>query len=126
MNYQITSDNIEVSPSMIELAKEKLSKVGHHLVHVPDDLVIFRVVLNKAPKDLFEVKVEASIKGKSFFSHATHHVLESAIILTVEELDRQLEKEKVKKNDPHEWEEKRELKRFSDIEDSKIEDSQKG
>lgn len=113
MSYQITSDNIDISPSMTELAKGKLEKLKHHLVDYTEDLISFRVVLNSVPKETFEAKVEAVVNGKSFFAHATHYSVESALVAAISEIDRQMQKT-LKKQHGDDWEKRREQKRFSD------------
>lgn len=115
MSIQITSDNIELSPSMHELANQKLAKLQDHIPDYVAENTSYRVVMNSAPDQQFTVKIEATIKGKHFFSDETHPVLESAIIKAIEELDRQVQKE-VKKDRTDDWEKQRELKRFSDTE----------
>jgi len=111
MDYQITSDNIQISESMKELAKSKLTKLETRLKEIPDGSKSFRVVLNGAPDEKFEVKVEAVINGKQYFSEETDYSLESALVLVVEELNKQFEKSKMYEQN---WEEKREAKRFSE------------
>ena len=113
MNIQVTSDNIDVSPSMIELAKLKLSRIDDRFPDVPEDAKEARVVMNVLPDENFEVKMELIIDGKKYFSQHIDFSMETAVIETVEEIARQMEKEKsiIEK----EWEEKREIKRSSDI-----------
>lgn len=113
MGYQITSDNIDISPSMIVLTKQKLAKLDHHLAHIHPDLISYRVVLNSIPDNAFEAKLEVQIKGKVYFAHEKHHVLESAIILATEDLDKQLKKV-LHKEKAQEWEQKREQKRLTE------------
>jgi ribosomal subunit interface protein len=110
MEYQITSDNIEVSDSMKEMALSKLSKLEPRLKDIPEDLCSFRVVMNKAPDEMFQVKTEAIINGEQYFAEETDFTVETAMILVVEELERQLEKAKF--GDETGWEDIREAKRF--------------
>ena len=58
MSLQITSDNIEITPSMTELAKKKAARLLAKLKDVPDELKNIRLVLNKAPNDFFDVKAD--------------------------------------------------------------------
>lgn len=109
MNYQITSDNIEISNSMKVLATDKLSRLDNKLKDVPEGSKSCRVVLNTAPDNTYEVKIEAIIDGEKFFSEEVGYTLESALILAIEELEKQLEKSKYGGAD---WEERREQKRF--------------
>ncbi|MFA6981475.1 MAG: HPF/RaiA family ribosome-associated protein [Patescibacteria group bacterium] len=113
MIIQVTSDDIEVSPSMIELAKKKLTRIDDRFPGVPEDSKEARVVLNTLPNEHFEVKIDLIAEGKEYFSQHVDFSLETAIIEAVEEIDRQVEKEKsiIEK----EWEEKREIKRSPEI-----------
>lgn len=112
MIIQVTSDNIEVSPSMIELSKQKLARIDDRFPDVPEDSKTARVVLNFLPGENFEAKLDLVIRGKEYFSQHTDFSLETAIIEAVEELDRQMEREKtiIEK----EWDEKRQMKRSSE------------
>lgn len=96
MNYQITSDNISLSPSMKSLALDKLQKLDRILKDIPEDSRSARVVLNKGAgdEDTFEVKIHLNAKGKEYFSNDTDYTLETAIVRTIEELARMIEKEK--------------------------------
>ena len=109
MDYQITSDNIDLSPSMVELAKSKLSKLENKISDIPQESRTFRVVMNSAPNQNFSVKVELLLNGKKFFTDETSFSLESALILSVEELERMIEKEQ---NHSRKWSVKRAGKRF--------------
>jgi ribosomal subunit interface protein len=109
MNYQITSDNIEISESMRELARIKLSKLENRFKGVPEGSKSTRVVMNKEPVDRFGVKVELDIDGTVFFIDQKSFTVENALIIAVEDLERQIEKSKYGSTD---WEEKRESKRF--------------
>jgi ribosome-associated translation inhibitor RaiA len=112
MKYQVTSDNIEISPSMIELAKSKAVKIETRVKNVPEDLKSLRIVLNKAPLEKFSVKIEANIHGKQYFTDETSFTLENAIIGAVEELDRMLKKEQ---NNTSEWKKTRDSKRLINV-----------
>lgn len=96
MNYQITSDNISISPSMKSLAKDKLDKIDRILSDVNEDSKSVRVVMNKASDkdDTFEVKILLNADGKEYFSNHIDYTLESAVVNTVEELARMLRKDK--------------------------------
>ncbi|KKS17345.1 MAG: hypothetical protein UU77_C0001G0005 [candidate division WWE3 bacterium GW2011_GWC1_41_7] len=110
MDYQITSDNITVSDSMKELAQSKFSKLDGRLKEIPDGSKSIRIVMNSAPDETFEIKAEAIINGKQYFAHETDFSMESAMVLVVEELHKQLEK--AEKMYEQKWEENREAKRF--------------
>jgi ribosomal subunit interface protein len=109
MNYQISSDNMEVTESMKELAREKLSRIEERFDYIPEGSKSARVVMNTAPVEQFEVRVEINLDGNVFFTDETNYSLETALITAVEELDRQIEKSKLGSED---WEKQREAKRF--------------
>ena len=112
MEYQITSDNIEISESMKALALEKFAKFESRTKDIPEGSKSCRIVMNKAPEETFEVRVEVILNGVHFFSDETHFSLETALILVIEELERQLNKNKIGQEDGKAWEEQREAKRF--------------
>src|SRR3989344_4208020 len=114
MTYQITSDNIDLSESMKELAKEKLSKIESRFPNLTEDEKLFRVVMNSAPNEMFSIKVEAELGGKSYFSDETSYTLENALVATVEEIERMIKKES---DHSAKWNEKRENKRFKPAQD---------
>lgn len=96
MNYQITSDNISLSPSMKALALEKLEKLDRVLKDIDENSRSARVVLNKGAgdEDTFVCKIHLNVKGKEYFSDDTDYTLETAIVRTIEELVRMIKKEK--------------------------------
>lgn len=95
MKYQITSDNINLSPSMVTLTKDKFERVEGRVKHLPQDGCFARIVLNSAPGDKFTVKADLDINGKKYFSDETEFTLEAAIIKTVEELLQMMEKDSI-------------------------------
>jgi ribosomal subunit interface protein len=97
MQYQITSDNMQVSPSMEALTKEKFTRIEHRFKDLPDGSKSIRVVMNTAPEDMFTVRAEVNANGKVYFSDETDYTVEGALIKTVEELVKMIEKEKDKK-----------------------------
>ena len=94
MQYQITSDNIEMSPSMETLTKEKFERLENRLANIEEGSKRARVVLNKSPNNTFTVKANVVIKGRDYFSDETDFSLEGALIKTVEEIVHMLEKDK--------------------------------
>ena len=98
MKYQITSDNIKLSPSMEKLTKEKFKRVEKRLKDVYEGSKRIRVVLNKSSDEdeRFEVKVVVNVKGKEYYAEESDYKLETAIIKTVEELLRNMKKERGK------------------------------
>ncbi len=96
MKYQITSDNMSVTDSMKFLVQAKLEKLERKWEDIPEDSKFGRIVLNKAPDDTFVVKIEISLDGEAFFVTETGYELETALIDTVNELDRIYRKKKEK------------------------------
>lgn len=94
MKYQITSDNMTVSPSMDALTKLKFERIDKRFEDIPDDAKFARVVLNTAPNEMFEVRANVVISGKEYFSDDTDYTVETALINTVEEILQMIEKDK--------------------------------
>jgi ribosomal subunit interface protein len=113
MSIQITSDNIELTDSMVSLAKSKIARFRHHIKDVPEDLRNIRVVMDSGPNKTFSAKIEMKVEGTTFVADETEFSLETALIRAVEEVDRQYRKSK-SKTESGEWKEKREMKRFSE------------
>ncbi len=115
MKYQITSDNISLSPSMENLAKEKFAKIEKHLKDSLKEISIIRIVLNKSQDvaEKFVVKADFTVGGHKYFSDETDFSLDGAIIKVVDELMRMLQKEKDKEDSAREegWKEIRSIKR---------------
>ena len=86
MNYQITSDNIDLTSSMIALAQEKFSKVEHRFSQNELENTLVRIVLNTAPVEEFVVKIELNANGKQYFTERTGFSLENALIEAVKEI----------------------------------------
>jgi ribosomal subunit interface protein len=113
MQYQITSDNIEMSPSMEALAHEKTKKLEQKVKNVPDDLKTLRVVMNSAPEDRFEAKILFTVRKHEYYAEANEYTLESALVKAVDDLERMLEKDKDFTTEQS-WEEAREAKRLTE------------
>ncbi len=110
MQYQITSDNIEISPSMKTLAKEKFSKIEKRLTEKELEEAMVRIVLNKSgAEDEFRVKIELSYGGKKYFASERDYLLESALIKTVEEVEKMRRRDDISYIE--DWKEQREVKR---------------
>ena len=110
MEYQITSDNIEVTDSMKALAQEKLEKIEERLTEKENKEALARVVMNKSSaEDGFRVKIELSFGGKKYFASERDFLLESAIIKTVNEVERMRRKDDVSYME--DWKKQREIKR---------------
>lgn len=112
MIYQTSSDNIDISPSMQALAKDKFSKIERFFTNVPEDLKKVRIVMNKGQAiDTFEVGIDLDLGSMSFYGKGVDFQLETALIAAVEDVKEQYLKDKDKK-DSKEWTEAREAKRF--------------
>ncbi len=110
MQYQITSDNIELSESMKALAEGKFSKVEKRLTEKEKEETLVRIVLNKSgAEDEFRVKIELSYGGKKYFATERDYLLESALIKTTEEVERMRRRDDVSYFE--DWKKQREAKR---------------
>ena len=96
MQYQVTSDNIQLSESMKVLVREKFERVKSRLKNFPDDSKSVRVVLNSAKDGKFEVRANVKASKFDYYSDELEYSLEGAIIKTVEELLRMMERDKEK------------------------------
>ncbi len=113
MNYQITSDNIEISESMKELVYLKMQKLERRWESVHEGSKSVRVVLNSAPDKTFMVKIEATINGEPYFTEEAGFELETALVDAVEELDRIYRKDK-DYDQKQQWQQAREEKTVSE------------
>jgi ribosomal subunit interface protein len=113
MNLQVSSDNMEVTESMKELARQKMEKLERRWQDIPDDTKTVRVVLNKAPEDSFLAKIEVILNGEHFYTEESGFELETAIVEAVEELDRMYLKQKEKKQES-DWQEIRDEKTLTE------------
>ena len=105
MQYQISSDNIEMSESIQILTKEKFERLETRVSHLDEDAVQVRVVINVAPEDKFEIKVVANINGKEYFTDETNASMEHGLIECVSELIRMIDKDQEKN-----WDQVREVR----------------
>lgn len=96
MRYQITSDNIELTPSMEALAKEKFERLENRIRDFDEDSKHARIVLNTAPDGRFTAKASVKVGGREYFSDETDFSLEGALIKTVSEIFEMMEKEKTR------------------------------
>lgn len=110
MQYQITSDNIEVTESMKALAIDKFSKIEERLTQKEKDEALVRIVMNKSGgNDEFRVKIELSYGGKQYFASEKDYSMETTLIKAVSELERMRRKDDVSYQQG--WKERRDLKR---------------
>jgi ribosomal subunit interface protein len=118
MPLQVTSDNLEVTPSMKALAESKIDKILSKLEDLPEDQVDTRIVLNKGEAEgTFVVKIQLDIGTKTIVGEDFEYSLESALIKAVDDTLRQFQKERSKKNS-EEWKKRRDMKIFKDEEDA--------
>jgi ribosome-associated translation inhibitor RaiA len=114
MNYQITSDNIEMSPSMHALVLEKFKKIESRLVDFSEDQKTVRVVMNSAKDDRFDVKIRFVLNGKEYFVEEESFTLENALITAIADLERELQTDKIIQIEEN-WKKTREAKRFDPV-----------
>jgi len=95
MKYQITSDNIALSPSMETLTKDKFERIEKRTKHLPDDACFARIVINSVPQNMFSVNIKLDFNGKEYFSDQTEYTLEAALIKVVDELLEMMEKDSI-------------------------------
>ena len=93
MKFQVTSDNIDVSDSMVAMVHDKFDRLAGRYGHLPEDACHARVVINSVPVDSFAIRVVANINGKEYFTDETAVSVEHALIACVEELLRMTTKE---------------------------------
>ena len=115
MQYQITSDNIDLSPSMEVLTKDKFERIEVRTSNLPEGSCFARVVLNTVPDEQFEVKVNLILSGKEYFSDQTAYTLENALVVVVEELLDMIEKDSIVQR-------RKELKKEENLEEFLVEE----
>lgn len=95
MKYQITSDNIQISQSMKELATEKFEKVDKFLSNIDEDSKHVRIVMNSAAEEgTFLVKILLRANGKEYFTDETDYSLEITLTKAIEEIITKIKKDK--------------------------------
>ncbi len=109
MIYQISSDNMSLTEGMKVLAQEKIAKLERFFKDFPEDTITARVVLNTgSANDTFEVRLELNANGKVYFIQEREYSLESSLVKVVDEIERQLKKDR--SDDVRGWEKIREMK----------------
>lgn len=113
MNIQITSDNIEITPSMKFLAHKKIDKILSKLGKgTPEDLVDLRVVLNKGNEEkTFESKLVLHIGGFQIVGTGKDYTLETSLVEAVEDSLRRYKKKT--RQETKGWKKRREMKIYS-------------
>lgn len=95
---------------MKSLAIEKFSKIEKRLTEKEKEEALVRIVLNKSSADdEFRVKIELSYGGRKYFASEADFQLETALINTIEEVERMRRKDDVSYIE--DWKKRRELKR---------------
>ena len=95
MKYQITSDNIQISQSMKELATEKFEKVDKFLSNIDEDSKHVRIVMNSAAEEgTFLVKILLRASGKEYFADETDYGLEITLSKAIEDIITKIKKDK--------------------------------
>ena len=115
MQYQITSDNIDLSPSMEVLTKDKFERIEARTINLPEGSCFARVVLNTVPDEQFEVKVNLILSGKEYYSDQTGYTLENSLVVVVEELLDMIEKDSIVQR-------RKELKKEENLEEFLVEE----
>ncbi len=119
MQYQITSDNMDITESMKELVYKKAQKLERHWSDANGDNILVRIVLNSAPEETFLVKIDANVDGERFYTEEPGYALETALVEAIEEMVRKYGKS-TEKREEKEWEARREGKALTE-EDLEIE-----
>jgi putative sigma-54 modulation protein len=96
MNLHLTGHHLEITPSLREYIKSKLSKLSNHFDHMIDVKVTLTV-------EKLVQKVEATIHvpGNDLHAESSDENMYSAIDLLADKLDRQVLKYKEKNTDHH-------------------------
>ena len=112
MNIQVTSDNMEVTPSMKVLTDKKISKIISKLGEgTPEDLVDLRIVLNKGDEEgTFTSKLVLQIGGFKIVGTGRDYTLESSLVEAVDDTLRRYKKKTGKESG--DWKKKREMKAY--------------
>ena len=96
MNIQITTDNLEITPTFKELIEKKLEKLDKLLVDFDKDQKTALVHITKDKYDQFTANVNMHLPDKNghIFAKNTHKNLLSAIIGVREQIEKQIKKYK--------------------------------
>ena len=95
MKYQITSDNIQISQSMKELATQKFEKVDKFLSYIDEGSKHVRIVMSSAAEEgKFIVKILLNANGKEYFTDETEYGLDLAMSKAVDEIIKMIKKDK--------------------------------
>lgn len=94
MNVQLTGHHVEVTPAIREHLVEKLERVKHHFDHAVEVKAIFSV-----EKHIQKASLSLRSNGQDFYAEDAQEDLYTAIDFAVDKLDKQVLKQKNKRND---------------------------
>lgn len=94
MNVQLTGHHVEVTPAIREHLVEKLARVKHHFDHTVEVKAIFSV-----EKHIQKASLILRSNGQDFHAEDAQEDLYTAIDFAVDKLDKQVLKQKNKRND---------------------------
>lgn len=95
MNIAIQAVNFEASSKLVEFTNKKISKLERVSDIIVDAEVVLKVVKPEAANNK-DASVKLNVKGGELFASKTANTFEEAVVLSVEALERQLEKTKEK------------------------------
>lgn len=110
MQYQLVSENLEITPSMKTLTDLKLGRLLPYFSDLHADSVKLKISTNKDFNDTFTTEVLLVLNGKDFIAKATNHNYETSVIDSIEIIERQIIKSKEKSTE-QKWKKARKMKR---------------
>ena len=97
MNLTISGHHLEVTPALREYVLTKLDRVTRHFDQVVDVNVLLTVEKNKEKERRQRAEVTLHVKGRDIFVESAHEDLYAAVDELVDKLDRQLVRDKDKR-----------------------------
>ncbi|MFA5905814.1 MAG: ribosome-associated translation inhibitor RaiA [Desulfobacula sp.] len=96
MNIQITTDNLEITPTFKKLIEKKLEKLDKLLVDFDKDQKTALVHITKDKYDQFTANLDMHLPNKNghIFAKDTNKNLLSAVIAIREQIEKQIKKYK--------------------------------
>ena len=96
MNIQITTENLEITPTFKKLITEKLEKLDQLLVDFDNDQKTASVFITKDKYDQYSVNFDLHLPGKNghLFAKNSHKNLLSAVVGIREQIEKQIKKYK--------------------------------
>ncbi|MFA0439000.1 ribosome-associated translation inhibitor RaiA, partial [Vibrio sp. 10N.222.51.C12] len=95
---KITSKNIEITPSMVELIEEKVAHINHYFPYVESSTCH---IVYHASYGEFDVDLNVHVEQQSFFVKHSSISFHSAVIESFHALEHKLEKNKTKHSIKH-------------------------